>query len=619
MTIQPINAGAVHFRAVLSENQFEIPQLQRPYAWDEDQVMDFINDVNRIVAAIRGSKGDGSDGQQFEHLFGTVVVLSPKNVGGRVSVIDGQQRLTTVSITLALIEHEMRLLANQVEGAGGPQADAIVRNLQINAQQINDRLWRQGVDANQPPEIRLETSPEISATYRRILDGATLRSLWSSPSLSAPAVKLLNAAEQIQDKLIQHDDFYEGQGPVQKQRHLVWLMNVILDQLLFVLVSTPSHESAYDLFEVLNARGAELNTLDLLKTWIMATMAEDPRRNEVYGKLVGLVENPTVQLEFLDDFFRARIFKPLGDDSPIAQSRKCREDLFKSAQPVEEVRNNIVQEIGLMYSWYPKWFRLYEVQWPYDTGTAVGRQSLESLLSILSCKIARPLLLQACARLDVTTFEGLLHHVEKVFFRYKTVCSRPVGPLEAVFYRLGRIIDTNAALDLERAGSELQTLLDQYAGDQVFKIRLDEFVYQPGATAKRIKYFLWTLDRHTAHKPAPMALDLSQYEIEHVAPQTPSGGRPALSNVNSLGNLCILTDTENQKLSNKDFAEKLEIVGSWKRERPLPIELTASLSRKIFEDHTVWSENEVDRRNTSLKKMACKVFRTAERDEQDET
>jgi hypothetical protein len=228
-------------------------------------------------------------------------------------------------------------------------------------------------------------------------------------------------------------------------------------------------------------------------------------------------------------------------------------------------------------------------------------------------------LLQACARLDVTTFEGLLHHVEKVFFRYKTVCSRPVGPLEAVFYRLGRIIDTNAALDLERAGSELQTLLDQYAGDQVFKIRLDEFVYQPGATAKRIKYFLWTLDRHTAHKPAPMALDLSQYEIEHVAPQTPSGGRPALSNVNSLGNLCILTDTENQKLKNKDFAEKLEIVGSWKRERPLPIELTASLSRKIFEDHTVWSENEVDRRNTSLKKMACKVFRTAERDEQDET
>lgn len=621
MSLNPIRADAVHFGSVLGENTFEIPELQRPYAWQERQAEDFVNDVVKLLVAVRG-KGDGSDGYVAEHLFGTVVVLTPKNVGERASVIDGQQRLTTVSITLGLLEHEMRRLAEQVEAAGGPQSAAIVSRLEDNARNINSKLWRQGVDANQPPVLRLLTSPEIRQTYEQILKGESLRNL---PAAGArqPAILLVDAATIIRDKLIQHPEFFDGKDVVEKQRHLTWLMNAIFDQLLFVLISTPSNSAAYDLFEVLNARGEELNTLDLLKTWIMSSMADDPRRNAVYAKLKDLVEDPENQLEFLDDFFRARVFRSLGEYDPIPNALECRKSLFSEPEKMrtagradpaslQAVCDKIVTQIDLMSQWFPLWKKLDETTWPYDTVSPTGQQSLTSLVDVLGCKIASPLLLQAAANLESQEFEKLLHLVEKTFFRYKTVCSGPVGALEKVFYEIIRILDTNQSLDMENASRRLQSLLDQHANDSAFSNDLEEFVYQPGARARRLKYFLWQLDRYSANPaPAPLALDLDKFQIEHVAPRNPQSNRLTLANVDSIGNLCILTAQENQQLGNLDFDAKLQKINEWKGNGSY---LTAKLSRKIFEEHTRWDENEVATRSKALKHQACQVFRVADDD-----
>jgi hypothetical protein len=616
MSLNPIRADAVHFGSVLSENTFEIPELQRPYAWRERQAEDFVNDVVKLLIAVRGPDGDGVDGVTAEHLFGTIVVLTPTNLGERASVIDGQQRLTTVSVTLGLIEAEMCRLAEQVEAAGGPQAPAIVKRLEDSASKIHERLWRQGVDANQPATLRLLTSPEIRDTYDAILRGEPLRSL--PQNRSAPSLLLVDAATIIQDKLVQHPEFYDGRDMVQKQRHLVWLMNAILDQLLFVLISTPSNAAAYDLFEVLNARGEPLNTLDLLKTWIMATMADDPRRNAVYAKLKNLVEDPENQLEFLDDFFRARVFRSMGDYDPIPNALECRKSLFGEPNSFRNVSrpepsvltsicDKIVEQVDLMSDWFPRWKKLVESIWPYEQISAIGQESLISLVDVLGCKIARPLLLQSCARLTSDDFGELLHMVEKTFFRYKTVCSRPAGPLERVFYEIVTIIDTNKSLDLDVAADKLQTLIDQNANDTFFGINLDEFTYQSGAKARRLKYFLWMLDRYSAMPaPAPIVLKLEDFEIEHVAPKNPSGGGRPVTNVDVIGNLCILTGDENRELSNLDFAEKLAIVNDWKKGNSF---LTAKLSQKIFNDHTSWGETEINGRTKALKHHAYKVFR----------
>ena len=208
MSLNPIKADAEHFAGVLSSNTFEIPELQRPYAWQRRQAEDFVGDVAKLLVGVRGS-GDGTGGYVAEHLFGSIVVLAPTNVGQRASVIDGQQRLTTVSVTLGLIESEMRRLAEQVDAAGGPQASAVVARLESAISRIHERLWKEDVNANQPATLRLLTSPEIRDTYEEILRGALLRDLPPAGS-SQPAFRLVEAASIIKDQLVQHPEFYDG-------------------------------------------------------------------------------------------------------------------------------------------------------------------------------------------------------------------------------------------------------------------------------------------------------------------------------------------------------------------------------------------------------------------------
>jgi hypothetical protein len=213
-------------------------------------------------------------------------------------------------------------------------------------------------------------------------------------------------------------------------------------------------------------------------------------------------------------------------------------------------------------------------------------------------------------RLDAGEFEQLLGVVERVFFRYKTICSRQIGPLEQIFYGLAEKIDTNKTLDIELARDEFQSLIDRLARNESFELGLDEFVYQPGATAKRIKYFLWTLDRYAARPaPAPVVLDLDQFSVEHVSPRNPQDDIPPIAEVDSLGNLCLLSRKENPALGNKPFDQKLLQVQMWKENGQI---VTAKLTRKIFDENTTWTAEDVANRLRFLKAQALTVFRASE-------
>jgi uncharacterized protein with ParB-like and HNH nuclease domain len=78
----PLNASASTAGALLSSSIFEVPQFQREYSWQEDQVSDFWSDLSK--------------GLDSESYFLGLVILTDE--GGRKHVVDGQQRLITLSL-----------------------------------------------------------------------------------------------------------------------------------------------------------------------------------------------------------------------------------------------------------------------------------------------------------------------------------------------------------------------------------------------------------------------------------------------------------------------------------------------------------------------------------------
>jgi uncharacterized protein with ParB-like and HNH nuclease domain len=78
---------------ILESGFYRIPRFQRPYSWDRDNIEDFWNDV--VVNA------------DSDYFIGSMVVFKPQN-SDTAGVVDGQQRLTTITMILAALRNELK-------------------------------------------------------------------------------------------------------------------------------------------------------------------------------------------------------------------------------------------------------------------------------------------------------------------------------------------------------------------------------------------------------------------------------------------------------------------------------------------------------------------------------
>ena len=117
----------------------EVPKYQRYYAWDDEQVDDFIKDISTVYTCFRGS-------QETEHFFGGIVVVK-KNVPGsnrqQRELIDGQQRITT---TILLIISVIRKFESLKTPANREIIQPLVDKLKEKYLNYRDRINRQPVE-----------------------------------------------------------------------------------------------------------------------------------------------------------------------------------------------------------------------------------------------------------------------------------------------------------------------------------------------------------------------------------------------------------------------------------------------------------------------------------------
>jgi hypothetical protein len=192
--------------------------------------------------------------------------------------------------------------------------------------------------------------------------------------------------------------------------------------------------------------------------------------------------------------------------------------------------------------------------------------------------------------------------IEKVFFRYKTICNAPVGALEHTYQEAARAIDSNGTLDLTLFAQKLQALVDEHAPNNVFEANLDlKLDYSKGG-ATRIKYFLSMLDLYKANPaPARIALKGLNFSIEHIDPQRPTHpNQVSPEYLHTIGNLCLLTPPENIKAGNKKFAEKKALLNNGS-------DCTAKLTQQVFQQ-SQWTDTEVEARRDALYESAKQIF-----------
>ena len=236
----PLNASASTAGALLSSSTFEVPHFQREYSWQEDEVTDFWNDLSNSLDS--------------ESYFLGLVILTDE--GGRKHVVDGQQRLITLSLLANAIYYEAlsrgrKALADRI------QAD-FLRSIDYDSDETN-------------PRVVLSDNTD-NTTYQAILTNGDLSS--DTGAEGSVSRRLVQSSKYLAEKI--REDL-----KVDPFKRLGKWTEFLTHRVYFAVFVHPNPSSAYQVYEVINTRGKELTTADLLKNYVLSQTA-NPKREARY-------------------------------------------------------------------------------------------------------------------------------------------------------------------------------------------------------------------------------------------------------------------------------------------------------------------------------------------------
>ncbi len=204
--------------------QYVVPSYQRRYSWTERQLVDLLTDVDLI---------EGAD----THLLGSIVCLADTFKAGinRLEVVDGQQRLTSLSILL-------RCLSDRLSAVGETgQATALVQLLQAKA-----------LGKSPEPKVILDS-----------LDAAEFKQLMAGSNASTGGNPSLRLAFEV------YRTWATQKSPVE----LETLAYRLLSQVLVIRLDVSDAKDAFKLFETINNRGLRLSSTDIIKNFLLGNAA----------------------------------------------------------------------------------------------------------------------------------------------------------------------------------------------------------------------------------------------------------------------------------------------------------------------------------------------------------
>ena len=232
-----MKAKATRFLNLIEDKvQYLVPRWQRRYVWGETEIHRLIDDMLAIADA---------QNQERPHYGGTMITVLESSAGGMKvhRVVDGQQRLTTVSILLACIAETL-----DANGTGGELTGEDIRDdLLINPRKQEDRRRK----------LRLQDGDEEE--YRRIIDG-------DSPGSGDGHV---TGAWRIVRKRVNSEN----------------VQSVIkgLHRLRVITIGLEDRDDAQQIFESLNATGKPLTEGEKVKNWLLMGLSEEVQ-NELHDK-----------------------------------------------------------------------------------------------------------------------------------------------------------------------------------------------------------------------------------------------------------------------------------------------------------------------------------------------
>lgn len=622
-------------RVLQDSRKFTVPIYQRQYAWKEDRLQPFWEDVvSKADEVLEGPP-------KFQHYMGALI-LAPGADGysvGRISsvqVVDGQQRLTTFQLFLAALRYVATVR----------KQESIVKALDVYV--FNDERSAD-MDSTVAERLKLIPTPADRSVFRDLMTESfeTVRSrhpeaFYKNGNIKkgfAPRALLAylyfrekiahyanwGSSEPDEDEWINsllRDDPSDGMAGSRLQA----LADALLIQFKLVIIALEEGDDAQVIFETLNSRGEPLLAMDLV-------------RNNIFHRAEAQGENAEGLFESRWKPFDLQFWK---QDAPRAKPKRPRIDHFLSyaltAQTGEEIslrelyaeyrlfarpRGNprfetVKEELDALLQFNPVYEALETGKGDADVAW-LGRK-----LATWEVGTVYPLVFAtAVAEMDDADKRAIYRLIYSYIVR-RAICGLTAKNMNKNFTRIVSIF--------KERGASLDTFKASFAGQSGPAVRFPDDaevssaigiqpIYQNIRRADRLVDILWELEKAVRSKFQVDDSRPSHLSIEHVLPQTwtthwplqdgtvvPASRIPSDedmaeairqrdSHLHRLGNLTLVTTPLNSSMKNQAFDAK--------RER-LAKSLVA-LNTNIAES-SEWDEETIVSRGDELAKLAISIW-----------
>ena len=626
--------NAVSIKALLgdSDGKLVVPRFQRNYAWDTDENVGYMwNDLLNNFRIYRRGR-DTHDIQlteESQYLLGPIVLVEVKtSTGKKYLVVDGQQRLATLTILLCCIRDIYAELP-QDEQDGQRMLRTIDDMIRIRhhnatpwrfeANAINRDVLRfvQEFDPNNPSTIRDECKNKnkydcITAMLRKKGISDSNKKIYEAYQYFYKQISdvLRTNFTMLVDKESRNDNQL---GDVGKQDlyELNEFVEYIIRNNYVVQIILPNENTAYLVFESLNSKNLDLAKSDLIKNHILRTVGTENKELQdelslkwdyVFDKLVKTANHDRFVVESLRSRLDLQGSLAISDTYSVTDMHlyKIIKDSIQEKNPKkDEVCRKFVADLEDDATFLRNLYK------PDNYTNKETKDDIQTL-DMFKAKFVRFVVLAAHRRWldskDQDSYTKIVKCVVKFFFKYRVVGKGHPSRLEAIMLDLVRKINRCEPLE------EILLYVKKIDDHDDFKFRFERLMKKP--TRNFAKYVLYQIthelsSRNTDVKP------ISDLTLEHILPRNyskhwksneffegDSGDETMREYVVRLGNITLLHKKVNPSIRDNVFADK----------RHAYEQSNLSINKETVCCETAWTANAITRRELKFLNLADKIW-----------
>ena len=593
------NSESITLQHFFTDKKYIIPRYQREYSWGKEQLEDFYSDI------ISNIKVENGKYETHEYFFGTVILVgNMKKQDNPIEVIDGQQRITTITIFLSALSNMF---------------------FEYN-KDWSEMLWKYIIARNNDGELYAVMKNDTASPYfekkiqKRNIKLESDMDKGVYPIIDNEDIKEIEKELTTEERLIKEAyDFFKEKlsdenlsAPVFKNSSLskVEKLKLVRDQLLgssFVYIISENVNDVNVIFENINSKGLRLSALDLIKNEIFSVQNETVPSDDAKEKWADIKTNlqsggKDISVQKFYRYFWISRYTPSSENDLYKNFKKniSEKEYMDFLKELKKASKNYVHIVK------PKddYFRIS------TKGNNVGKEDLEGLIRSLNfiqdtfnIEQVQVLLITLIEKynsksLSFKNMMSMVRFLEEFHFIYNGIMKERNNRLVNIYGKISRKIFklknnnqiVNAFNELKQEFKALlpednQKFLSNFV-QLSYSSKTDNMKDKQKRTNQIARYAIYKIEEKLS-EGKKSSFDRASATIEHIIPESSANNEKLVLNI---GNLIILENTLNRECGNKSYKEKI----------PFYKESNYQLVKTFLLKYSSFSKNDIEKRSEAI-------------------